>query len=106
MRLVFDGKVIYIGDYLNIYEVYIYDKDGIYLDKNEHIEAESHYRKASFMCPSRFTPLYKIYSLYRRIGDGKEATAMAQLILEKPIKIQSNTIDFIKAQVRRDLELK
>lgn len=78
----------------------------IYLDKNEHIEAESHYRKASFMCPSRFTPLYKIYSLYRRIGDGKEATAMAQLILEKPIKIQSNTIDFIKAQVRRDLELK
>ena len=35
-----------------------------------------------------------------------EATAMAQLILEKPIKIQSNTIDFIKAQVRRDLELK
>lgn len=77
----------------------------IYVSRNEYDKAEDHYKKASFMCPSRFTPFYQMYSLYKKIGDGEKALLMAQLIFQKPVKIQSNTISFMKAQVHQEIEL-
>ena len=44
----------------------------------------------------------RIYLIFNRLVTKKFLVDTS----EKPIKIQSNTIDFIKAQVRRDLELK
>lgn len=77
----------------------------IYTSKNDYNKAENHYKKASFMCPSRFTPLYQLFFLYKKMGDIKKAKAMAQLIYIKPVKVQSERIKAMKNQVGREIGL-
>ena len=66
-------------------------------------EAEHHFLLASRMCPVRFVPLYKLYELYKRTGDEPKARQMGEMILEKPIKVESAIVRSIKADVQRDL---
>lgn len=92
------------GDYWSDYDLELLLGD-IYVSRNEYNKAESHYRKASFMCPSRFTPLYQLFILYKEMGDIKKTMATAQLIYTKPVKIQSEKIKAMKAQVGQEIEL-
>ncbi len=68
-----------------------------------------HYERASLMCPSRFIPLYEQYCVHRQMGNGDECSKLADVILHKPIKIQSletnNIIEDIKRmeQIRIDI---
>ncbi len=64
-------------------------------------KAISYYDRASLMCPSRFIPLYEQYCVYRQIGDTVACSKLANVILHKPIKIQSLEINNIIEDVRR-----
>ncbi len=69
----------------------------------EYAEAEKHYYKAAAMCPVRFIPLYKLYKLYQQTDAVKKARDIRQVILEKPIKVDSSTIRRIIGELRRDM---
>jgi O-antigen polymerase len=62
--------------------------------------AEVFYMKAAIITPVRFLPVYKIFELYRTSHRRADACSIARKILEKPIKIQSSTVNFIKDDVR------
>lgn len=66
-------------------------------------EAEGHYRLASQMCPIRFIPLYKLYSIYKENRQTEKAKELGEIILQKPIKVNSITIQTIKKQIKTDL---
>lgn len=67
-----------------------------YQQLEKYKEAEFHYRLASEMCPTRFVPLYGLLTTYESTGEVKKATEIASLIIEKPVKVQSSTVDRIK----------
>ena len=50
-------------------------------------EAEQYLKKASAMCPVKFTPLYQLVELYRETGLDNRARAIAQEITGKRVKI-------------------
>jgi len=67
-----------------------------YQQLQQYKEAEFHYRLASEMCPNRFVPLYGLLTTYESTGERKKAAEIANLIIEKPVKVQSSTVDRIK----------
>lgn len=56
------------------------------------------------MCPVRFAPLSGMLQIYQQIGDTVKADSMAQVILNKPIKIPSSDINEMKAEAKKWLE--
>ena len=67
-------------------------------------ESEKHYLLAYRMCPVRFIPLYRLYSLYKENGELEKANKMGTKILGKPIKVNSVMIQSIQRQVKKDLK--
>lgn len=65
--------------------------------------AEGHYRKASFMCPCRFLPLYYLYELYKETRNTNGILLMGRSILDKPVKVNSMQVMQIRNKVRREL---
>lgn len=63
--------------------------------------AEKYYFNASKMCPSRFTPLYKLFHLYKQIGEKKQAFEVAEMLINKPMKIKSQTILMMKREMKK-----
>ena len=63
------------------------------------------YWQAYYMCPSRFVPLYEIYKIHRRSGNLSEQNRLADIILNKEIKIDSEEIRRIKENVRNFMDL-
>ena len=61
--------------------------------------AEVHYRQASLMCPNRFVPLYRLAQLLDRTGRKEEAAQLAWQIEDKPVKIPSFRVDWIKKEM-------
>ena len=72
-----------------------------YLSLNSYSNAEQHLLLAFNMCPVRFTPLYKLFLLYVESGEKDKALEIGENILNKPIKVQSSTIEHIKSDVRQ-----
>lgn len=66
-------------------------------------EAEKHYQLASYMCPNRFIPLHKLYTLYKEKGDITNARILAQTIVNKPVKVKSLTVTQIKYKMKEEL---
>lgn len=64
-------------------------------------EAEQHYRQASWMCPNRFMPLYKLVGVYDSIGQPDRALELAREIVGKPEKVPSGTVAAIKLKMRQ-----
>lgn len=71
------------------------------LDRSQ--EAERHFKLASQMCPVRFIPLFRLYQIYRKRGEETKAYQMGEMILHKPVKVKSATIQRIKMIVQKDL---
>ncbi|MBR3895568.1 MAG: O-antigen ligase family protein [Bacteroidaceae bacterium] len=67
-------------------------------------EAEHHFQLAANMCPVRFVPLNSLLKLYKQTGDTMKADSMAQIIIDKPIKIPSSNINIMKAEAKKWLE--
>lgn len=64
--------------------------------------AEEYYNRASLMCPSRFLPLYKLFHLYKENGQKEQALAMAETVINKPVKIETADIRMIKREMQRE----
>lgn len=62
--------------------------------------AQACYRRAHFVCPSRYAPLYEAYRLYRQCGDSASARRVARAILKKKPKVASRSVRRIVAGVR------
>ena len=77
----------------------------IYREKKDYKQAEEYYMSASYMCPSRFLPLYQLYELYKCIGNTEKASELAKILLEKPAKVNSMLIKRIKYQLKKECEL-
>ena len=76
----------------------------IYKRRKEYEMSERYYKKASYMCPCRFIPLYRMFEVYKEVGDEERYRSMAQLIIEKPVKVQSSIVRQIKHKVKREVK--
>ncbi len=65
--------------------------------------AESHYKEASLMCPSRIIPLYRLFKLYEERNDTASVNRIGTELLNKPIKVHSHDTRTIRLEVRRKL---
>lgn len=63
-------------------------------------EAFAAYETMSCMCPNRFIPLYQLFQLAVEDGDTEKANLLAKEIVQKPVKVESPQIDFIKARCK------
>ena len=66
--------------------------------------AISYYKYAASIVPNRFRPLYKLFKLYEETGETQQALAMAQNIVNKPVKVDSNEIREIKKECMNYLD--
>lgn len=64
-------------------------------------KAETAYKHAANMIPTRFYPLYLLAKLYEESGKNEKAIAMAKTILIKDIKIPSTAIKEIKVEMKK-----
>ncbi len=62
--------------------------------------AEKYYNSASMMCPSRFLPLYKLFYLYKSNNEIEKVLDVADLIINKPMKIKTSSILMMKKNVK------
>ena len=67
-------------------------------------KAETHYLQASWMCPSRFLPSYKLLLLYKKIGHHQKAKEIAIQIIHKPIKHKTPEVLLIKREAEITLK--
>ena len=77
---------------------------NIYKQREEFALAETHYQKALLMCPCRFVPLYHMLELYQKTDNLRKLHSIAQLIIEKPVKVQSSTVRIIKLKAKKFLD--
>ncbi|MBS6269628.1 MAG: O-antigen ligase family protein [Tannerella sp.] len=81
--------------FINDYDVQMLIADNYYNMKQWNM-ANKHYIIASQMIPNRFMPLYKRMLLYETVQNKHLSLYMAHIIINKPVKIPSNTINKIK----------
>ena len=63
------------------------------------------YRRAHWMVPSRFVPLYEMYNVAEERGDTAASRAIAREILAKPVKVPSReTLEMIEDVRRREAD--
>jgi hypothetical protein len=67
------------------------------------VDAETHYRTASNMCPSRITPLYRLFRLYEEQGDTANIIIIGHELLNRPVKVASHETRAMRLDVRRKL---
>lgn len=81
-----------------------------YMEIGDYSHAESCLLLASQMCPKMFLPIYRLVELYRKIGQENKALYYARKILDKPVKIPSNTVKRIREEmhefVKNKVEIK
>jgi O-antigen ligase len=77
-----------------------------YFKTNNYENAIKSYEYAAYMVPNRFRPLYKLFKLYEYLGKTQQALAIAQVIVNKPIKINSNEIQEIIKECSNFINLK
>ena len=75
----------------------------LYRDNRNFKKSESHYRKASAMCPCRFVPLNQLYDLYLLEGDTAKAVVLARQVVNKTVKVKSRTVTQIRYKMRQAL---
>lgn len=83
---------------LDDYDVRLLKADN-YLHLGDTAKALQEYQMASYMIPCRFLPLYYQFDIQRNHKDFMAADIMADKIINKEVKIPSQTIDAIKADV-------
>lgn len=77
---------------------------GNILQKLEsNMDAEIHYREASNMCPSKITPLYRLFRLYDEERDTVKMIKIGHEILDMPVKVSSHDTRAMRFDVRRKL---
>lgn len=80
--------------FLNDYDTELLHAD-IHLALKQYDTAEGYYMHASQMCPNRFQPFYQLMCLYKEVGNIEQARLMAEVIVQKEIKIPSEQVNKI-----------
>ena len=73
-----------------------------YKQLNQYEDSEKCLKKASYMIPNRFIPLYNLLLLYEIKKDSINAKKVANEILNKQIKVDSYKVRQMKKRVRHD----
>lgn len=74
----------------------LYDNiGGVYFQQKNYIESIKYFQKSSYMVPNRFYPLSMILKSQIILKQDSNACRTANLIMKKPIKIHSPTIESI-----------
>ena len=76
------------------------DIGDVWKERGNFSKSESCYMKAMNMVPSRLTPKYKLFHLYKSYGMRKEALILRDNILETPLKKESTKELRIKGEVK------
>lgn len=63
-------------------------------------DAIKHFETASFMCPVKFMPLYRIFQIYKHLGENEELYLIAKRLINKPIKVESYFINKVKKEAQ------
>ncbi len=90
-------------DYRSIQNLEILLGD-VYTRLGRYEEAVARLELAANMCPVRFTPLYKLYRVYKVWGREEEARALAWRIFHKEVEISSAEIDEMKAEAGAEIK--
>ena len=91
-----------LRQYADTYDMELLAGDT-YRHKQLYAEALQHYETAMWMCPVRFAPLEGMMQTYMDSGDVLHADSMAQVILEKPVKVPSPQVGEIKRKAEDDI---
>ena len=92
-----------LHQYADTYDMELLAGDT-YRHLQQHNEALQHYETAMWMCPVRFAPLEGMMQTYRDNGDIFRADSIAQVILEKPVKIPSPQVEEIKRKAKEAVQ--
>ncbi len=76
-----------------------------YHKKGETEKAIDIYKHSSNMIPCRFLPLYKLVKLYQEKGNHALALNLAKEIINKPVKVQSVTVNSIKREMEEIIDM-
>ena len=69
------------------------------MKRNE--DAKVAYKTMSQMCPNRFIPMYRLFEIAVEEEDYEKGKMYAKEIIEKPVKIPSYRIDFMKLKFKQ-----
>ena len=97
------GTYQQLHQYADTYDMELLAGDT-YRHLQQHNDALQHYENAMWMCPVRFAPLEGMMQTYRDNGDTFRADSIAQVILEKPVKIPSPQVEEIKRKARETVK--
>lgn len=75
----------------------------LYENLSLELEAIQCYKKAALMCPNRFTPLYKLALLLKKMEKYTEMRYIANILINKPAKIPSEKINRIRSEMTKIL---
>jgi O-antigen polymerase len=84
---------------LNDSDFYIYlgsSQEGIGLLK----EAFESFEQASYIMPVKFYPRYRMVLLHQKLGEMEKAKALAQQILDMPIKVDSDVVSGVRQEMK------
>jgi hypothetical protein len=73
-----------------------------YQKMKKYKEAENCLLMASYMVPNRFIPFYRLVQLYKETGENEKAKNVAKTIINKPVKIVSPEISYIKSEMGKE----
>ena len=75
-----------------------------YKNMGDYEKAENMYYLAFHTVPNRHYPLYLLMKLYTDSGDPEKAKTMAEILLEKPVKVESLAIEEMLEEARKTLD--
>lgn len=88
---------------LNDSDFYTYLANG-YENMGDFKKAEECYQKSAAIMPLKFFPKYRLVQLYLQTGRKEEALKLATIILNMPVKVPSQIVDSIIAEMRQLVE--
>lgn len=94
-------KAMLCKSYLSDYELSLLIGD-IYRGMGHKDSSLFYYERAHYMCPSRFSPLYEMFNVYKEYGDTANSARLKNIILHKAIKIKSEETSRIIQEVSDD----
>jgi len=80
----------------------LYNMTGInYQLMKDYATAESFFRKAGDIVPSRLLPFYLLAKLYAEMGLHDKACEMADIVLNKEPKVDSQAVDEMREEMKK-----
>ena len=82
----------------------VLDLGDAYKEVHSYEKAADCYRMASFMLPSYITPPYKLFSLYKELGQHDKAMEYARKVSAMKVKVENKLTESIKREMEEFIE--